>query len=131
MKTNKPNGPRSIATWGGSHRLGSHDYFTFGQQFPEQGLSATTTDPAMIRVPSGLLPGDDLTTALTTGGILLLDPNSESRRVTSSPSLARAVASISPTGASTAQNASRQRPHRDRRHGHPCHPASTAQACPP
>ncbi|HCW42762.1 MAG TPA: permease, partial [Cutibacterium acnes] len=29
---------------------------------------------------------------MTTGGILLLDPNSESRRVTSSPSLARAVA---------------------------------------
>ena len=75
-----------------SRQEGSHDYFTYGPQSPEQGLSATMTDPVVIRVPSGLLSGDDLTTALTTGGILLLDPNSESRRVTSSPSLARAVA---------------------------------------
>lgn len=92
-----------------SRQEGSHDYFTYGPQSPEQGLSATMTDPVVIRVPSGLLSGDDLTTALTTGGILLLDPNSESRRVTSSPSLARAVASISPAGASTAQKASQQR----------------------
>ena len=76
---------------------------------PEQGLSATITDPVVVRVPSGLLSGDDLTTALTTGGILLPNPHSESRRVMSSPPLVRAVASISPAGASAAQKASQQR----------------------
>lgn len=30
-----------------------------------------------------------------------------------------------------APHSARQRPHRDRRHGHPCHPASTAQTRPP
>ena len=34
-----------------SRQEGSHDYFTYGPQSPEQGLSATMTDPVMIRVP--------------------------------------------------------------------------------